>query len=164
MANEQHEPNRSSALTPELIGAINMATSASIKETMAALMPMFERIAITPEKLREANKPYVDPAKTARNKREMKLWRQDIEDQRGALQANQDACMHADENQKSSINLIHNFPDRQPRGICTLCQALIHPKEWRTGAPDDENPRGKPYLVEPHKDYRTVLMIQARRQ
>jgi hypothetical protein len=162
----EHETNRSSALSPEQLGAINMATAAAVKEAIAGMAaffsPMIEKMAITPEKLREANKPYVDPKKAAREERETKLWRQDIEDNRRNLQSAQDNCLHEDDNQRTSIRLIRNFPDRQVRGVCVKCQAIIHPKEWRIGAPNDANPRGVAYLVEPHKDYLKVRQLLAR--
>lgn len=159
------ENNRSSALTPEQLGAQNAMVSAAVKEAVsgvfASLGPLLEKMSITPEKLREANKPYVDPAKVARDLRETQLWREDMEAQRLQTQAYQDQCLHKDDNQRDSINLIRNFPDRQPRGICVKCHALIHPKEWRIGPPDAQNPRGKAYLVDAHKDYLRVLQRAA---
>jgi len=162
----EHEANRSSALTPEQLGAINMATAAAVKEAIAGMAaffaPMMQSMAITPEKLREANKPYVDPKKKEREDREQGLWRQDIEDNRRLTQNMQDNCIHEDDNQRTAIRLDRNFPDRQARGICMKCLAIIHPKEWRIGAPDKDNPRGVAYMVEPHKDYGKVRMLMSR--
>jgi hypothetical protein len=160
------ESNRSSALTPEQLGQMNVQAAAMIKEAVtavfASLAPALASMALTPEKLREMNKPYVDPAREARDARETLLWRQDMETQRQQTQAHQDNCLHIDDNQRSSIRIIRNCPDRQPRGICVHCLALITPKEWRIGPPDAENPRGRAYLAEPHKNYQTVLQIAAR--
>lgn len=161
-----HEDNRSSAFTPEQLAVINTQTAALVKEAVAGIFeslgPIFEKIAITPEKLREANKPYVDPAKAARELREMLIWKEDESENRRRLQEAQDNCPHIDQNGRSSIQLVHNFFDRQPRGLCVKCLALIHPKEWRIGAPDAKNPRGKPYLAEPHKNYNIVMQLESR--
>jgi hypothetical protein len=158
--------NRSSAPTPESLGAHTAQSAALVNETIAAVFahlgPMLEKMAITPEKLREANKPYVDPAKIARDLRETQIWRADMEDQRKQTQAYQDQCLHQDDNQRSAIRPIRNFPDRQPRGICMKCHALIHPKQWVIGSPDEKNPRGRAYLQDAHKDYLQVLQVVAK--
>jgi hypothetical protein len=175
---EQKPDNRSSALSPEALGAVNMATAAAVKEAVAgvfaALGPMLKEIsaanAMSPEKLgavlREAGK---DPKKEARDAaaiereiREMLIWKEDEEQNRKLIQDRQDNCPHIDENGHSSVQLVHNFPDQHPRGICAHCQCLIHPKEWRIGAPTKEFPRGKPCLVNPHKNYMTVMQLQHR--
>lgn len=164
--NPEAKDNRSSALTPEQLGAMNEITSAAVNEAVkgvfSALGPLLEKMAITPEKLREANRPYEDPAKVARQVREMALWRADMDEQREKNQEYKDNCLHQDDNQRSSIRLIRNFPDRQPRGVCVKCHDLIHPKEWRIGPPDAKNPRGKAYLADAHKNYLTVLQLAAR--
>src|SRR6267142_204511 len=86
MGTEPGKDNRSSALTPEQLGEMNQITSAAVKEAVEGVFrnlgPLLEKLAITPEKLREANKPYVDPAKIARQAREMALWRADMDEQR----------------------------------------------------------------------------------
>lgn len=175
MPNEQQQPpreNRSSAPTPEVLGAQTTAQTAEMKALVGAavkeavagvfeqLGPLLASMAITPEKLREANKPYKDPAVIARELREMLIWKEDEAEARRQTQERQDACPHLDNNGRSSIQLIHNFPDRQPRGICAKCHAYIHPREWRIGAPDDKHPRGVPFLVEPHKNYPIVMQLE----
>ena len=170
MATEE-KSNRSSAFTTEQLGEINVAMSLAIKDAvagavaaaMAGLAPILKEVALTPEKLREINKPYVDPAKIARNERETELWREDIEAQRAQMQATQDNCLHTYDNGLTSIQLEHNFPDRQPRGLCVQCHALIYPREWRIGAPTKANPRGTPYLFGPHKDYGKVMQLAAKK-
>jgi hypothetical protein len=161
----EHDNNRSSALSPEALAAINTATAKAVQEAVSAVFaslgPVLKDMAITPEKLREANKPYEDPAKLARELREsLKSKADEAEIQRITL-ARRAACPHVDKNGRSSINLVHNQPDHQPRGICVVCHDWIHPREWRIGAPDEQNPRGKAYLVEPHKDYRIVLQLES---
>lgn len=168
------QANRSSAPTPEELGAKNVAANAetnalvaaAVKEAIAGVFaqlgPILKDMAITPDKLREANKPYKDPAQVAREIREMTIWKEDEAENRRLTRMRQDACLHIDDNGRSSIQVMHNYPDRQPRGICAHCQDLIHPREWRIGAPDAKHPRGVPYLVEPHKDYRTVMQLEAK--
>jgi hypothetical protein len=164
MANE-HDNNRSSALTPEALAVINTATSKAVQEAVSALlqglMPAFKDMAVTPEKLREANRPYEDPAKLKRELRESLKSKQDEAEITRMNDARKAACPHLDKNGRSSINLVHNQPDHQPRGICVVCGDWIHPKEWRIGPADEKNPRGKAYLVEPHKDYRVVMQIDS---
>lgn len=165
MGNESHE-NRSSAFSTEQLAAITKMTSDAVRETvstlMAGLVPAFKDMALTPEKLRAATAPHIDPALTARQKREMKIWKQDEEQNLKTERARKDNCVHMDERGQSSIRLIRNFPDRQARGICMLCHDLITPKEWRIGPPDEMNPRGVPYYAAPHKDYATVVHILSR--
>lgn len=155
--------NRSSAFTAEQLAIITEQTSAAVRETVtavfASLGPALQNMALTPEKLREINRPYVDPAHEARQKREMLLWKQDEEDRLKNERKVKDNCRHMDERGQTSLRLIRNYPDRQPRGICVLCHDLITPKEWRIAAPDEKNPRGKAYLAEPHKDYMTVIHL-----
>lgn len=164
MASE-HDNNRSSALSPEALAVINTATASAVQEAVSALlkglMPAFRDMAVTPEKLREANRPYEDPDKIKRELRESLKSKQDEEELRRANRARMDACPHLDKNGRSAINLCHNQPDHQPRGVCVVCADWIHPREWRIGPPDAENPRGKAYIVEPHPAYRTVLQLES---
>lgn len=174
MGNDQHQQNRSSAPSPEDLGVQTVNAAADVKNLVAAavkeavagvfeqLGPLLQSMAVTPEKLREANKPYKDPAVIARELREMLIWKEDEAEARRQTEERQNACPHIDDNGRSSIQLVHNFPDRQPRGVCARCHAYIHPREWRIGAPDDKHPRGVPYLVEPHKNYSIVMQLESR--
>jgi hypothetical protein len=160
-----HDNNRSSALSPEALAVINSTTKAAVESAVAAvfasLAPVLKDMAITPDKLREANRPYEDPAKLARELRESLKSKQDEAENLRMNAARKAACPHVDKNGRPSIFLAHNQPDRQPRGICVVCHDWIHPKEWRIGPADDKNPRGKAYLVEPHKDYRIVMQLES---
>lgn len=157
--------NRSSALSPEALAAINTATAHAVQEAVTAVFtqlgPVLKDMAITPEKLREANRPYQDPAKLLRELRESQKSKADEAEIAKNLAARRAACPHLDKNGRSSICLVHNQPDHQPRGVCVVCGDWIHPKEWRIGAPTDTEPRGHAYLVEPHKDYRTVMQLES---
>jgi hypothetical protein len=160
-----HDNNRSSALSPEAIAMINTATAKAVQEAVTAvfqsLAPVLKDMAITPEKLREANKPYEDPAKVAREKRESLKSKQDEAEIVRVTLARRAQCPHLDKNGRSSISLVHNQPDHQARGICVVCHDWIFPREWRIGPPDEENPRGKAYIVDQHKDYKIVLQLEA---
>jgi len=164
MPNE-HDANRSSALSPEALAMINTATAqavqAAVKSVFENLGPVLKDMAITPEKLREANKPYEDPAKIAREMRESLKSKADEAEIQKMNNARKAACPHLDKNGRSAICLVHNQPDHQARGVCVVCGDWIHPKEWRIGVPDEKNPRGRAYLVEPHKDYRIVLQLES---
>lgn len=175
MSHDAESLNRSSALSPEIMATINASTSAAVKEAVSAvfasLAPMLKDMAITPEKIREANKPYVDPAKIARELRESLKSKADEEEQRRLDRARRDACTHLDKNGRTAICLIHNYPDHQPRGICPICQDLIHPKEWRIAPTEEmaielarlsgEPPKGRAYIVPAHRDYRTVMQLES---
>lgn len=165
MANESHDNNRSSALSAEAIAVINSATAKAVQEAVTAVFtslgPVLKDMAITPEKLREANRPYEDPAKAAREARESLKSKQDEAEIARITAERRAMCPHLDKNGRSSINLCHNQPDHQPRGVCVICGDWIFPREWRIGAPDEKNPRGKAYLVEPHKDYKMVIQLES---
>jgi hypothetical protein len=175
------ETNRSSALSPEQMAVVNASTNSAVSEAVkavfASLAPMLKEMTLTPDKLREALKPYQDPAKIARELRETMQSKENEAENRRLERARRDACLHQDGNGKSAICLIHNYPDHQPRGICPICQDLIHPKEWRIAASVEEaikqsppgtpergsvdSHRGKAYIVPAHRDYRTVMAIES---
>jgi hypothetical protein len=144
---------------------VTASISAAIKEAVsgvfASLGPILKDMALTPEKIRDATKPYVDPDVVARNKRETEKSKADEKELRAMDAARKAACPHMDQNQRSSIRLIHNYPDRQPRGICPICHDLITPREWRIGPPNAENPKGQAVLVDAHKDYCTVEILES---
>jgi len=169
MAASDHDNNRSSALSPEMLATINSTTKAAVESAVAAVLlglkPVFEGMQLTPDKLREANRPFEDPAKVKlaeRNLRESLKSKADEAELRRTTEARRAACPHLDANGRSSIDLVHNQPDHQPRGICVTCGDWIFPKEWRIGPPDAENPRGRAFLVEPHRDYKIVMQLEGR--
>jgi hypothetical protein len=155
------ENNRSTAFSPEQLAMINDSTRAAVQAAIAAMGPLLESIAVTPAKLREANRPYIDPKVYAREQRESMKSKQDEAEIARITKARRDACPHLDKNGRASINLVHNQPDHQPRGVCVICSDWIHPKEWRIGPPTDAEPRGRAYLVEPHKDYKIVMQLES---
>jgi len=166
MSNEVQAVKAPSAVIgAEAQGFINASISAAVREAVAgvfaSLGPILKDMTMTPEKIRAANTPYRDPAIEARNKRETEKSKADEKELRAMEAARKAACPHLDQNQRSSIRLVHNYPDRQPRGICPICHDLIHPREWRIDAPDAENPKGRAVLYPAHKDYRAVEILEA---
>ena len=106
--------NRSSALTPEQMAIINTATQSAVQEAIksvfAGLTPVLKDMAMTPDKIREANKPYVDPAHIARELRESLKSKEDEAQIARITAARRAACPHLDKNGRSSICLVHNQP------------------------------------------------------
>ena len=179
MPADNETQNRSSALTPEQLAAQNAAMTAAVREAVASVMvgllPALKEMAITPEKLREANKPYVDPAKVLREQRESLKSKADEAEQRRLDRSRRDACLHQDANGRDALCLIHNYPDHQPRAICPICQDVIHPKEWRIASSAEEaikltppglgpvdQPKGHAYIALAHRDYRRVMALESR--
>ena len=164
----EHDINRSSALSPEQLGAINTATASAVSEAVkavfAGLMPVLQGMQLTPEKIAALKAPIIDEKAIARAKREERenlKSKADEEAARRNERARKDACPHVDKNGRPSICLAHNQPDHQPRGVCVICGDWITPREWRIGPPTETHPNGKPYIVEPHKDYRIVMQLES---
>jgi hypothetical protein len=162
---EQKVPTPVALLNPEAQGSINAMVSAAVREAVASvfqgLTPVLKEMALTPEKIREANKPYEDPLKIARELRETQNSKAQEEEIRRLTAERQRNCMHMDKNGKTALCLIHNFPDRQPRGICPLCHDIVHPKMWVIDAPDSKTGKSNARIVEAHRDYRQVLLLES---
>jgi hypothetical protein len=162
----EHDNNRNAALSPEQLALVNSSTSAVIKEMMATMIrdivaPLLKETALTPEKLAILKSTYVDSKLAARELRESAQTREQEAENirlREQMRAN---CLHTDKNGKSAICLIHNYPDRQPRGICPLCQDIINPREWVIGAPDPKTGKTTPFLRPAHKNYDIVRQIES---
>jgi hypothetical protein len=156
----ENENNRSSAMTPELIAMITASTSAAVKEAMAGVAvlmgSMVKDLALTPEKLREANKPYVDPAVAHRALREKMKFKQEEIDNAAARRKAREMCPHKYKNGLASIGVVRNFPGNVPRGICVQCHEWFYPREWRISAPTDEHPEGVAAVVDMHPKYQLV--------
>jgi hypothetical protein len=129
----------------------------------AQLAPILSDVALTPAKLKEALKPYVDPAALARDLRERKL----IHEQALAViegdKRRWEACPHKDKNERTALCLVHNHPDRQPRAICPLCRVWIEPAHWEIPGPqfDGGNGMGEPYIVPAHPLYHLVRGLES---
>lgn len=150
-------------LTPEAQGYINQTISTTVREIMAAWAPILEKVALTPEKLAEAEalRRAPDPSVRAREQREKKLMMEDEAESKRNRDALQKSCPHKYPSGASAINNVHNYPDRRPRGVCAICQIFLEPKRWIILAPDAENPRGKPVIAPAHELYHLVLEKEA---
>jgi len=165
----EHEPKNVSAVPTELItpasqaymnAAIAAAVQEAVKGVFAGLQPMIEAISLTPEKLRDAQKPYVDPAHIARELRERaNMKEQDLEARRN-VELRQKNCTHQDKNGRWAISPVHNFPDHNARGICPLCHLWITPKQWVIDSPTLECPKGYAHIVPEHALYFVVRQIE----
>jgi len=161
--------NRSSAPSPAAMAEATAQTNAAVQETVAAtvkalfeqLTPLLERNALTPAIIEALKAPYVDPAKLSRQAREQKENHARMAQERLDVQKKKDRCRHRDQNDKSSICLVHNHPDRQVRGVCVLCHDIIHPREWVVDAPDPNTGEIRTHIREAHKDYGSVLHVAA---
>ena len=162
-SNEQKITQPDSLRTPAEQASINAMITAAVKEVFASMAPVLQSIALTPEKLAEAQRlgRQPDAAVLAREARERQNMREDLANAERDKLAKQAACSHQDANSKWSINLIHNYPDRQTRGVCSHCLKIFQPKHWEIGAPDPQNPRGKPILVDADPQYAIIRQIEA---
>ena len=156
--------NRSSALQPETLALINTSVSNAVQEAIksmfSGLAPVLRDMALTPEKLEALKAPYVDPKKLARELRESAQSKEQEAETLKQLEWRRAHCPHLDQNQKVALCLVHNYPDRQPRGICPLCQDLIHPKEWVIGPPDPKTGKSVAFIRPAHKDYAKVIQLE----
>ncbi|HXA78724.1 MAG TPA: hypothetical protein VNV41_16435 [Candidatus Acidoferrales bacterium] len=165
MSTDKNEAPLATTLSPELMAAMNAQTSAAVAEAVkgifAGLAPVLKDLQMTPEKLAALKAPYVDPAVVARELRETANSKAQEDEIRKMTKARQASCLHIDKNGKTAICLIHNFPDRQPRGICPLCHDIIHPRQWVIDAPDPKTGKAQSHIEPAHKDYRTVEQLES---
>lgn len=142
---------------------VSQSQSQLIKDIFANIAPLLADISLTPDKLREALKPYVDPAAVARELRERQQMREQFLEATAQQKAMQDACPHKDRNEKWAINLTHNFPDHMPRGTCPICQSFIEPAHWEIPGSgfDGGNGKGVPYVVKEHPLYHVVKFLES---
>ncbi len=154
-------PTPAVLLTPEAQAYTNTLISEAIRGVFAQLAPVLQSIALTPEKLAEAEamRRAPDPKLVARELREKQLMMAEQEENRKNLLRNQAACPHKYPTGQWAVNVVRNYPDRQERFICSLCQSFFEPKRWVIDAPDAENPRGKPRIAEMHSQYMQVREI-----
>jgi hypothetical protein len=163
----------SDLLNPEAQGHVNVAMSSAISEAVSAsvaeavkgifasLAPVLKDMQLTPEKLNALKQPYVDPETVARNLREAKQTRAQDAENRKNLELKKASCPHKDQNMRESICLVHNYPDRQVRGVCVICHDMIEPRRWVIEAPDKTTGESKAHIEPAHKDYQRVLHLAA---
>jgi hypothetical protein len=149
--------------TPEAQAATNAIVAEAVKSVFAQLGPLLESMALTPSKIAEAEKMRraKSPEEIARDLRERQLMQADLAEAEATKKASQNACPHAYPTGQQSYHVVRNFPDRQPRFSCPLCSIWITPREWRIGAPDADNPRGRAFIAEEHPLYKEASRILA---
>ena len=79
------------------------------------------------------------------------------EEARANLIKTQEACPHVYPSGQATWHVIRNYPDRQPRFLCPLCQLYVEPCRWVIGAPTPEEPRGHAYIAPEHPLFRGAL-------
>ena len=131
------------------------------KALVAALIEGSNKNAITPEIMveivKQAGKPYEDPAMLARENRERIKSRRDFHEGVRVTAAQQKACPHKHKDGQNALNLQHNFPDGKPRGICPLCFLFIQPQHWEFLAPDPKTGAERPVTILEHPLYHMVM-------
>jgi hypothetical protein len=150
--------------TPSAQGYVNQLVSAAVSEAVKSIFselgPILRDSALTPEKLDLLRTPKQTPeqvAKELREKRESRKSREDEAELKRATLARQEACLHKYPNETDAINLVHNYVDRQARGICHICGKMIEPRRWVIDSPDPNTGTERCHIEEADKDYRRVL-------
>lgn len=154
----EHENNRSSAVTPELLAVINASIAAAVQEAIKGTGMLVA------DALRDANKPYVDPAKERRSLREKMKFKQEEIDNARTQRLNKENCSHHYKNGLLAVALVNNFHDRQTRGICMKCHDWFYPREWRIDNPTEEHPQGVAHIIDAHPKYHLVVEAAAQQQ
>jgi hypothetical protein len=158
---DMNTPNRSSAPTPEVIAGNDAIVKAAVQEAIAGVFaqigPFLKDMQLTPERLRDAMKPWVDPAVEKRQLREKMKFKEEEKQNAVEQRRQKDNCSHHYKNGLLAVALVNNFHDRQTRGVCMKCHEWIHPREWRIDEPTEHNPHGKAHVVEQHKLYHLVV-------
>jgi hypothetical protein len=141
---------------------VNALVSRNTEQFFEKFAPILESIALTPAKLREAQKPYVDPDVIARNNFERGEFYRLQRESDDLIKAQQAACPHIDRNQKYTIKLQHNFHDNMPRGICVRCNLYIEPAHWesRPVINPDGSITNKREVIEAHPMYWLVQQLE----
>lgn len=151
-----------SVLNPESLAYINATIKATVTELFSSMAPVLQSLALTPEKMAELSRLQNLPSPEAaaakkREIRERKLFAEDEAEAKANEARNQANCAHRYPTGASACALIRNYPDRQPRAICNFCHRLFSPREWRIGAPDENNPRGRAFIADADPQYDTIV-------
>jgi hypothetical protein len=142
---------------------VSAAVASSVRAIFQELAPMFQNMALTPEKLDLLRTPKKNEEQIARELRNMRESRKSKEDEaqlRRDIEARQANCQHRYPNNTEAIGLLHNMPSRQVAGVCMLCQVLIQGRHWSILAPDPETGKERAVIVDAHPAYPRVLQIE----
>ena len=154
-------------LTPEAQAVTSRMISDAVRETVTAIFasmgPLMKDLALTPEKLRDAEELRRMPsaAQQAREQREKAIMLEQEAENRKTREARVASCPHRYPSGQIAIQVVHNYPDRAPRGICPICQVFIEPKRWVVGAPDPKTGKANAYIAEAHPLFHLVLEKEA---
>ena len=155
-----------SLINPAAQSYMNQAISASVAEAVKSifenLAPMMKEMALTPEKIKQIQTrtpTKAEELRDLREKRESAKSKADEEQLRRETAKFRANCGHRYPNNTEALNLVHNYPDRQPRAVCVLCGDIVHPREWTIEAPDKDG-RENAKIRDAHKDYLRVIAIE----
>jgi hypothetical protein len=156
---QQPSPVPVPVLSPEQQAAMNFAVTRAVTDVFAQIAPLLKDMAFSPEKIAEAEKlrRAPDPALVQRELRERQLQKAENDENERNKKRRQENCPHRYPTGGISVNPVNNYPDRQPRLLCMLCQGFFQPRRWEIGAPDKDNPRGRPFIAEAHPKYAELL-------
>lgn len=142
---------------------IKQTTEQTTKTIFAEFGPILQSIALTPEKLREANKPYIAPEELARKNHERKEFAKAEEQRNEGIRRSRLSCKHKDDNGKYVIGISHNFHDGLPRGVCPRCGITIEPAhwDWRPKLKKDGEIVNEAFVTPPDPLYYVVQNLEA---
>ena len=152
-------PESQAATTQMVTAAVREALSSIMKNVVGPILQNMQNNALTPERISQIEEARRQPseAQKSREARERLLTKQEADENRKNREAVQAGCAHKYPSGASSVQVVHNYPDRQPRGICAICQIFLHPRQWVIDPPDAQHPRGTPRIEEASRLYGLVL-------
>lgn len=134
-------------------------TAAVVAEVMKSLLPMIEKLTLTPDKINELKKPYIDPEKAAQDLAHRRRMQLEITNGLVQRKLEQDNCDHITRYQdtaKTALRLMFraNWHDGKSRAICNECFKVIHPAHY------DFNALGEKVLIAEDPEYNKVLELE----
>jgi hypothetical protein len=130
-----------------------------VERVMKSLLPLIEKLSLTPDKINELKKPYVDPEKAAQDLAHRKRMQLEIAEGLIKKKLEQDNCDHItryQDTEKSALRLMFraNWHDGKSRAICMNCDKVIHP------ARKDYRPDGSEFVIPEDPEYNKVLKLE----
>lgn len=163
----QKIPTPVSMLDPATIGFVNQMVSAAVAEAVAeavkGMAPMMLEISkasrLTRDELVTLSGRDVEKEKAFADRllRERTEWKNQEADKVANLKKIQEACRHRDANERYSIGIIHNYPDRQPRAICVVCHKEFSPRHFVIDAPEPISGKERYHLEPESPEYSEIM-------
>lgn len=154
-------------LDPAAIGFVNQMVSAAVAEAVAeavkGMAPMMLEISkasrLTRDELVTLSGRDIEKEKAFADRllRERTEWKNQEADKVANLKKIQEACRHRDANEKYSIGIIHNYPDRQPRAICVVCHKEFSPRHFVIDAPEPISGKERYHLEPESPEYSEIM-------